>query len=173
MFAGRQVAGRFERPVSEAVRPQLASTPGVASVDGIRIVRQRYRDQAFMLASYDLESYRRHNKIPVVSGDVDAAMPELTAGTAVMASEAFIRRFNARLGDTVTLQTLDGPRDFKIALVYTDFTSELGILTMTHHAYVKYWRDPLIDVYWVHSAKGTPVDTLRERIAATSGSATG
>lgn len=169
VFAGRQVAGKFERPIADTLREELSAQPGVEFVDAMRMTRQRYRDQPFFITSYDLANYRRHNEIPVVDGDIERAMPEIIAGTGLMASETFTRRFKVKLGDVLSLQTLDGPRDFKISLVYADYASELGILAMTHDAYVRHWKDTLVDVYWVYVKKGTAVEPVRQAIAADVG----
>jgi putative ABC transport system permease protein len=169
VFAGRQVGGRVERPISEAIRPELQAVPGVEFVDAMRVSRQRFRGRPFFVNAYDVDRYSRYNRIAVVEGDLDDAMQEIVAGTAVMASQPFMRQFRAKLGDVITLQTVKGPQPFRIALVYADYSSELGTLTMMRNAYKRAFDDALVDAYSVYVGKGVPMEGVRQRIAENVG----
>jgi len=169
VFAGRQVGGRVERPISEAIRPELQAVPGVEFVDAMRVSRQRFRGRPFFVNAYDVDRYSRYNRIAVVEGDLDDAMQEIVAGTAVMASQPFMRQFRAHLGDVITLQTVKGPQPFRIALVYADYSSELGTLTMMRSAYKRAFDDALVDAYSVYVGKGVPMEGVRQRIAENVG----
>lgn len=169
VFAGRQVAGRIERPISQAVRPELHAVTGVEFVDAQRVTRQRFRGQPFFVHAYDVVSYSRYNQLAVVEGEVDDALKQLAQGTGVLASETFMRQFKLRLGDVCTLQTVQGPRPFRIALVYADYSTQLGTLTMMRDVYVSYFNDSLVDAYSVYVAKGVSVESVRRGIADSVG----
>lgn len=165
VFAGTEVHAKFDHPLPESLRTELRSVPGVDFVQAFRMVQQSFRGQPFYLMSEDFEGYKRYNELAVVEGDVRAALPGLEAGNAIAASETFARNFDMRLGDTVTLATPDGPRRFRIAIVYTDYRSDLGILFTTRSAYTRIWKDTLVDLYSVYTARRVSADDVRSRIA--------
>ncbi|HEX7477425.1 MAG TPA: FtsX-like permease family protein [Polyangiales bacterium] len=165
VFAGTEVHAKFDRPLPEALRPQLRALPKVEFVQAFRMVQQSFRDQPFYLMSEDFEGYRRYNELAVVDGELDRALPQLEAGTGIAASETFARNFHVGLGDVVTLRTPSGPRPFRIVLVYTDYRADIGILFTTRAAYTRIWGDHLVDLYSVYLTKGEPAEPVRAQIA--------
>ena len=170
VFAGREVKAKFEHPLPESIGGGIAKYDGVEFVNEFRMVRQSYRDQPFYLVSHDLDGYRRYNEIPVVDGDLETAMKEINAGTGIAASESFAIFYKVKQGDVVTLQTPEGPRDFRIAMVYVDYTADIGLLCTTREVYTRIWKDRLVDSFGVYLRKGTPADPIRDRIVHDYGS---
>jgi putative ABC transport system permease protein len=165
VFAGSQTQVRNDHPLPESVGEGLRKIPGVELVDPVRMVRHTYRGRPFYLMSYDIEGYRRYNEIAVVAGDLGQAVKDIAAGTAVAASETFARAFRLGVGSIVALQTPAGPRNFRIALVYVDYTTDLGVLSTTRAVYTRLWKDGLVDSYGVYLAKNADVERVRARIS--------
>ena len=67
------------------------------------------------------------------------------------------------------LSTPDGPRDFRLSLVYVDYTADIGILCTTREVYLRLWKDHLVDSYGVYLKKGANGDAIRDRIVADYG----
>lgn len=166
VFAGTEVNAKFERPLPASLREELRGLPGVEFVQAFRMALQSHHDRPFYLMSEDFEGYRRYNELAVVDGELSRALPELEAGTGIAASEAFAHDFRVGVGDTVTLDTPEGPRSFQVVLVYADYRADIGILLTTRATYTRVWRDPLVDLYSVYVAPGTPVEGTRAGIAA-------
>ncbi len=166
VFAGRDPKVQYDHPLPESLGDGIRALPGVALVDPVRMVRQSYQGRPFYLMSYDLQGYSRYNEIAVVSGDLDSALPQIAAGEALAASETFARAFRVGVGSVVRLQTPEGPRAFRIALVYVDYNSDLGVLCTTHGAYSRIWHDRLVDSFGVYLRKGASVASVRQRIAS-------
>jgi putative ABC transport system permease protein len=165
VFAGRDPQARADHPLPESVGEGLRKIPGVELVDAVRMVRHTYRNRPFYLMSYDLEGYRRYNELPIVAGDLEQGVKEIEAGTAVAASETFARAFRLGVGSIVRLQTPTGPRDFRIALVCVDYSSDLGVLSTTRSVYTRLWKDRLVDSYGVYLEKHAALEPIRARIA--------
>jgi putative ABC transport system permease protein len=165
VFAGTEVHAKFEHPLPESLRAELAALPHVEFVQAFRMLQRSFRGQPFYLMAEDFEGYRRYNELAVVAGDLSLARPQLEAGTAVAASEAFARSFGVGLGDSVTLDTPAGPQLFRIALIYTDYRADIGILFTTRSAYKRIFRDDLVDLYSVYLAEGTAADATRTLIS--------
>lgn len=73
------------------------------------------------------------------------------------------------MGDDVLLRTPDGPRQFLIVLVYTDFRADTGILFTTRDTYKRIWRDSLLDLFSIYLKPGASAGPVRAQIAATWG----
>lgn len=165
VFAGTEVRAKFEHPLSPALRSELASIPDVEFVQAYRMARRTFSNQPIYLLSEDFEGYRRYNELPVVEGHLESALPQLEAGTGIAASETFSRTFRLGLGDSVTLDTPAGPRSFRIVLVYSDYRADLGILFTTRAAYVRIFRDELVDMYSIYVAPRASVEDVRAQVA--------
>jgi putative ABC transport system permease protein len=165
VFAGTEVHAKFEHPLPESLRGELQKLAGAEFIQTFRMVQQSFRNQPFYLMSEDFEAYRRYNELAVVAGELSRALPELQAGTGLAASESFAHNFHVQLGDTLSLQTPDGPRQFRIVLVYTDYRADVGILLTTRAAYTQIWHDRLVDLYSVYLSKNASVERVRTRIA--------
>ncbi|MFI5307923.1 MAG: FtsX-like permease family protein [Polyangiales bacterium] len=165
VFAGTDVQAKFDHPLPDSLRSELRSLDQVEFVQAFRMVRHGFRDQPFYLMSEDLEGYRRYNALPVVAGDLASALSELDAGTALAASEAFARNFAIGVGDVVTLDTPEGRRRFRIALVYTDYRADIGILFTSRATYTRIWHDTQVDLYSVYLARNAPLERARSEIS--------
>jgi putative ABC transport system permease protein len=165
VLGGTELKRTADRPLSGSLGPELAKLDGVEFVNSWRMVRQRYKDKPYYLLSSDLVQSHRYNEIPVVEGDIESALPQISAGKALAASESFARTFDVKLGDELTVDTPSGPHQFKIALIYVDYNQEAGILSTTTEVYRRLWNDSLVDWYGVFLSKGTPAPVARERIA--------
>ena len=169
VFAGTKVRAKFERPLRESLREELQALPNVEFVQAFRMVRQTFAAESIYLMSEDFEGYRRYNELAVVDGDVTSAVSALDAGTGIAASEAFVRKFHLGMGDDVSLPTPDGPREFRIVLVYTDFRTDTGILFTTRDAYKRIWGDSLVDLFSIYLKPGAPAAPVRAQIVAAWG----
>jgi putative ABC transport system permease protein len=69
-----------------------------------------------------------------------------------MVSEPFSRRRGIRRGGLVRLPTAGGPRDFRVAGVYYDYTSDLGLVLISRRTYRRFWRDPLLSGFSIDLA---------------------
>jgi len=166
VLAGEKLQANIEQPLPAAVGHELAQVEGVAFVDPYRMTTQTYDGRAFKLSSHELVGYSRYNELPVVAGELQSALAKIEAGKALAASESFVREFGVGLGDAVVLQTAGGPQRFEIALVYVDYSSDLGILTTTRAVYTRLWNDPLVDAYSVYLGPSASGDDVRTRILA-------
>jgi putative ABC transport system permease protein len=173
VMGGTELKRTPDRPIAGSLGPELEALEGVAYINAWRMVRQRYNDKPYYLLSSDLQRSAKNGEIPVVEGNIETALPQIVAGKALAASEAFARTFKVKLGETVRLDSPSGPRDFKIALIYVDYNQEAGILSTTTKVYRELWKDTLIDWYGVFLTKGTSPLAARDRIAREWGSQRG
>jgi putative ABC transport system permease protein len=77
---------------------------------------------------------------------------------AILVSEPFRRRFHLGLGDSLTLDTPDGPHAFRIAGVYVDYTTEGGVILVDWPLFQQYWHDRSINGMGLYIDKGSGVN---------------
>ncbi|MDZ7747909.1 MAG: hypothetical protein U5K43_02945 [Halofilum sp. (in: g-proteobacteria)] len=69
-------------------------------------------------------------------------------------TEPWARRFDAAVGDTVTLWTDRGERSVPIAGIYYDYNTERGIVLMHRDLYEQWWDSDRISALGVFLAAG-------------------
>jgi putative ABC transport system permease protein len=158
----------------EMIRPEVerivASTPHV-TYDSFRELRVQLNGQGVKLASVRLAVTRYIEKITFAQGDSREAFDAAIDHGAVLVSQPFYRRFHLGLGDTISLATPTGRRDFKIAGVYIDYTTEGGVILVDWQTYRKYWQDDAINGIGIYIDKNSGVTAgqllreLRPKIA--------
>jgi putative ABC transport system permease protein len=116
----------------EAVR-WLRARPEALGVDTFF---EQEMNGGFSLAVVDGE-YR--DNLPFESGDGRAEMARVFGGEAVVVTEPYARRFRAKPGDAVAIETPDGLVKFVIAGVYADYSRDRGMALMSAKTYAKYW----------------------------------
>jgi putative ABC transport system permease protein len=158
----------------ELIRPEVeqvvASLPHV-KYDSFRELRVQLNGQAVKFVSARLGVTRDIERLDFAEGESGHAFDDAIDRGEVLVSQPFQRRFHLGLGDTVHLDTPSGPRDFRIAGVYLDYTTEGGVILMDWRTYRKYWHDDAINglgLYLDKKSGVTPEEVqaeLRPRLA--------
>lgn len=169
VFAGREVKAKFEQPLPDSLGDAMEEIEGIEFANRFRMVKSNFRGEPYYLISHQLDDYARHNEIPVVEGDLTAALAEIREGTGIAASSTFAHVNELGVGDSIELTTPDGPRAFRIALVYVDYSADIGILCTTREVYKRIWKDTLVDSYGIYLLPGADGGKIRDTILARHG----
>lgn len=86
-----------------------------------------------------------------------------------MVSDPYAYRHGLRKGDTVRLRTDRGEREFPIAGVYYDYSSDQGLVGILGETYERFWDDRGVDSIGVRLLPGTPADAAIGRIREIAG----
>jgi putative ABC transport system permease protein len=150
----------------EELLPQLLADPDVQFVQPFRMLQQSYQGVPFHLMSEDLRGYIDYNELAVAEGDFRASVAALQRGESVGVSQTFARQFGTKRGDRLRLQTVDGPRDFRVDLIYVDYRSDSGAVLIERKVFTRAFADTKVDLYGVYLVPGAAAATVRARIAA-------
>ena len=150
------------------VVPFLRGFDGVAAVDPFRA-----RDavdasgRPFTIGSGDFHVVARIGGLPLVGGG-DPRPVALAARerSEVLVSEPYARRFGARTGQAVSIPTPEGPRSFRVAGVYRDYSNDRGTVVLDRELYRSVFRDDRVTSVAVLAAPGADPEELRRRILA-------
>ena len=148
--------------------PFVETIEGVAAVDPFRA--RETADAAgrpFTLASGDFRVMARAGGLPFLDGrDArDVALQARERGEALV-SEPFARRFGASAGSFVTLKTPRGPRSFRVAGVYSDYSNDRGTVVLDRALSLSLFPDARVTSLAVLVEPGADIGDVRRRILA-------
>ncbi len=101
-------------------------------------------------------------------GNASDAWEALKAG-AVIVSDPYAYRHEVRKGGTVRLRTDRGEREFPVAGVYYDYSSDQGLVGILGETYDRYWDDRGVDSIGIQLSPGFPSDAAIGRIREIAG----
>ncbi|MCX7683344.1 MAG: FtsX-like permease family protein, partial [Anaerolineae bacterium] len=105
--------------------PELAErirqTPGIAVVTTLRMGTSVTNGAALQVIGIDPVTFPQVSGLDFSAGDEAQAYAELRAGRAIIVNGIFAMQNRVRVGDTLTLQTAEGKRDYRVVGIGMDF----------------------------------------------------
>ena len=153
--------------ISPELSNMIAKLPGVAVVQRLRAYEISYEGLPAALGSIDLENRPIYRTSDFLSGRPSkAVLEELRGAHSVIVSEPFAYKHHLKAGDTLQLPLGNSRQEFRIADVYSDYSSERGVILMDRSVMLKYLPDPAPSNIAVFVAPGADVAAVRKRIEA-------
>ena len=97
------------------------------------------------------------SRFQLIEGDLEQARNLYFDGQGVLISEPYSFRHDLHLGDSLSLPTDSGEKNFTIAGVYVDYGSEIGVIAMNRNTYLKYWNDASISFIGIYAKNDTNI----------------
>ncbi|MEW6720449.1 MAG: ABC transporter permease [Thermodesulfobacteriota bacterium] len=101
-------------------------------------------------------------------GDPGSAWETLRRG-GVIVSDPYAWRHGIRKGELLRLRTDAGIREFPVAGIYYDYSSDRGVVAILREVHDRHWSDRGVDSVGVRLHPGVPVDEAIGRIRALAG----
>ncbi len=152
-------------PIAPELAARAAAVPGVAAVHPTRRVELRTASGPLELLAIDADR-RRFDGFDLREGDNADVWRRVAEGGEAMVSEPFSRRWGLHLGALVRLPTAAGERAFRVAGVFDDFTSDLGLVLISRRTYLRYWHDPRLSGFAIDLAR--PAGAAADQAAAST-----
>jgi putative ABC transport system permease protein len=159
-FAGMDLAPEMIR--------RAAALPGVTRVRMIRRIEIATEQGPIRMVAIGTDR-RGLSSYELQQGDPDDVWPAFLKKNAIVVSEPFSRRFGVNAGDSFRLPTGRGARTFRIAGVYTDFSSNQGLVMMSRTTYLRFWNDRRLSGFSLGLAPGVDPDRTIERLRTLPG----
>jgi putative ABC transport system permease protein len=140
----------------------LRDIPGVTEVTYSQWRRLQAGGEEWRLWAVD--AGRKGLGAPILSGDVVSAQARFAAGEAVLVSEPWAMRRGTRVGDTLSLPTPSGEREFPVAGIFRDYTSDRGVVAIHRERYRQLWGDECSDGIGINFAPGSDAAQARRAI---------
>ncbi len=117
--------------ISPEVEKAARSHSQVVAVDRIRNFEIEYEGRLVTVGSGDFAVAADFGRLAFKDPrDARAAMLASIGNDSVIASESFAIKFNKSTGDTITLATPAGGREFRIGGIYYDYSTDRGVVIM-------------------------------------------
>jgi putative ABC transport system permease protein len=145
--------------LSAAWVDRFKSLPEVDSISVGRQVQLFYNGELNQLFVLQLPR-KAFNRFKLIEGNLQQARNLYFDAQAVLISEPYAFRHGLQVGDSVTLPTDKGDKDFQVAGVYVDYGSETGVIAMNRNTYLKYWNDNSISSIGIYAKNDTNVPQL-------------
>lgn len=116
----------------------LEQQPEIDAIDLYGATAFTYRGQPIYLIAISAVVVKDRLDFIFTQGNDQENWQHLIAGE-VFLSDGFARRFHKAVGDTVVLSTLHGPRVFRTAAIFVDYSFEQGQVMMDHRTYTENW----------------------------------
>ena len=140
---------------------------------------------AFLRGFPEVESMASYRELPVTINGQDVNLgvtmdsprnsPEFVGGgdaekerawhepDRVIASEPLARRLGLRVGNRITIPTPLGEREFTVAGIFYDYTSDQGLLLIQRQNFNRFWADDRVQAVSLYLRPGSSADTVIER----------
>jgi len=143
---------------------RIARLPGVASCSmyrEIEILQEEGRSLRVIGTAMGPESRAGFR---FASGDPRAIWPAFLNEGAVLVTEPFAFHNQTAVGDRVTIATDRGRREFEVAGIYYDYSSDNGLVLMSYDTFRRYWDDDRVSGVSVYAREGVDLDRLTQSI---------
>lgn len=165
IYARPIIQGASGRVADEALQ-RLRADPQVAAVDLFVAQRLSYQNNLISLGAGDFQVLLDYGRLMFKSpADALGAVRDAIDDDAVVVSESFSLRFNKQPGDTVELPTRAGPRTFKVAAVYYDYSSNRGSAVMDRATYARHFLERAPSSLSIYLKPDADPAETRERLA--------
>jgi len=165
--SGNIAAGYVESPVDDTLTNELRSVPGVRAVAGEQAAEWHYRGGTIALNAFDPAYFvdPAFGSWRLIGRQLPDALVATAHHNAVIVSENFVRNLAVAVGDTITLDTPNGPLALRVAGVTRDFLSPRGTIEMSREVYARHWNDRQIVRALVRLEDGVAPEAVRAAIA--------
>ena len=158
-------------PMRADVWKRLQATEGVAAVAPVRYfevdwIPPQGEKEKISAMGIDPASYTQVTSFVFSKSESDPqqALNRLAAGEALFISSVISEKYGLKPGDSVSLVTRSGARDFEVAGIVVDFYNQGMVIDLNWMDMNRYFRQKYANTYLVKVEPGVPVDLVRQRI---------
>lgn len=156
-----------EQTLSPDVIAAVQRHPAVTAIDSFRNLDLVYDGRLTVLGAGTFSVVLEHGALLFKSpATAREAVRQAIGRDAVIISEAFANKFQKRDGDTVTLQTPQGLRDFAVAAVYYDYSNDRGVVIMDVGTFRRYFGEVPPTGVAVFLKEGADPEVVRSEMLA-------
>ncbi len=144
-WMGTQIRGDLyigkilEAEVPEDFYEELRKIKGLGGVHPYRNVQTLYQNMPISVSAVDATVLEKYARFGWLEGGNENWEPVKRGG--VIISESFSRRFGVKSGDTILLEGIQGPTEFKVGAIFYDYTTEHGLVMMDRSTFLKTFGD--------------------------------
>ncbi len=128
-------------PLSNEVVKIVENLPEVEDVYKFRALQVNIKDSSAIAGFTNSEVMKKHFKLEYLDRkDREKALDELKENQEVAISEYLRKMYGFERGDKITLDTLEGKKDFVVNGVFLSYSTTSGLLILDRKWLKKYWK---------------------------------
>ncbi len=155
-----------KRRINPEVSKKIRSIEGIAYVDNFLEFPIEYNGQPANIAVGEFDVFAKKGNLQFLDGEATRdVMNRALKEDAVIVTETFAYHHHLKKGDTVTLETPQGPLTRPIAGIYYDYASEHGYIVMPWTLYRQHYEGNLLSGIAIYLEKGVQPETVRAEIS--------
>lgn len=143
----------------------LATVPGVSDYSAVRRVSIENEQGGVRIQAVSLAA-RGTGGFDFLSGEEDDIWPAFNAGSGVIVSDPYAYKNRLLVGETITLPTKGGDRQFSVVGIYRDYNSDQGIVTINRTTYIEHFKDETISSLGLYLEDGADGDAVLDALNA-------
>ncbi len=136
--------------------------PSVEEIDTIRVSEMDFGGRVVLLWAAVTPVLFHQSRLRFLRGDETEIIKRVTQKGEVIVSETFSMKFGLTEGQDLLIQTPGGIREFRIAGVFYDYTTENGMIIMDLAIYQKIWRDLRINRATLYLRNPSHLEAVRK-----------
>jgi putative ABC transport system permease protein len=163
---------------SDALMPPSAlrafrAVPGIDGVDEYRAAPGASEGRPIVLSAATFDVLARRGSLLFREGHSAEIVRRAKARNQIIVTEGLTLRFNKREGDTLNLSTPRGPRAFRIAGVFYDYTTSGPTVVMDRALYRRIWDDDGVNSVALYLRPGADANAAMAWLARNAPNAQG
>jgi putative ABC transport system permease protein len=172
--AGSPVLDGKHLPLSAQTVKKLEGIEGVAALQPMRLVEQRYGETTLRLVASETRPYleqarRKQREWRVLDGKSPIEPHELADGTQIVLGENAAHRLGLGAGDRMQLESPTGVVELTVRAVVVDYSSDVGAGFIDRALYVERWKDEALDIVNVYLEPGAEAERVASTVRARLG----
>jgi putative ABC transport system permease protein len=149
----------------DAILRDLERLDFVAASDPFRGREVLIGGRLAQVGSGDFRTLMQFGNLPMIQpSSLRRALGAALADEGALVSESFSNRFDLRVGDSVVLPTIDGPRAVPVRGIYRDYSSDRGVVIIDRELYIRFYQDDAIDSIAIFLSPGVDLDQARRSL---------
>ncbi|MCI0668340.1 MAG: ABC transporter permease [Methylococcaceae bacterium] len=157
--------GMNNGPLNERYRSKISRLEGVRSIGSVRrriLQHAAGMDQLNVIDPGPEVTGGFH----FVSGSAEAIWRNFVTADTVIVTESHAYNHDLKIGSRLELMSDQGPQEFLITGIYTDYNPGTGIISMSKSTYRRHWNDDRYSALSIYTEPGTDLKDLRRKLHA-------
>ncbi|MFH0959566.1 MAG: FtsX-like permease family protein [Pseudomonadota bacterium] len=157
---------KWDHPLPETLIKKVEGDPRLDSIEKYLALDIYLQGRPVKLRIIEPEILEKKAKFNFIGKkESHKAWAELKNG-GVFISEPLAFKFNLEVGDLLTLDSPDGPKDFPVAAITRDYSSDQGTIQIDRSVYLSIWKDDRVQSIALFLKPGASIEEVRNSVAS-------
>ena len=161
VFPGAYSLTGYSALLPMEVSKSLASIPGVKAVDSFRALEVEYQGRPALIAAVDGQVFLDLKVIRFTDGNPKTILHQFASGQGLLVTESFSLRHRVERGDRIRLNTPVGEKEFFVAGVFYDYSSDWGMILIEKRLFQSLWNDEAVHSAGIYLHEGVSIDAFK------------